>query len=158
MAVVNDVVYVADSPSEFFKLRKDNAIEFVLNREDDVSYLELLKSVYCAYVTTVEASKNFGSDPMMEDAYKHYTWNYESTNLIGEEKTKIITDNHEMALSIRGKVNEYYESTLDGYKNEIWWFPYTRAIIKTSKMAPEIRKEFVEESRRNGEKPNICSG
>lgn len=147
VVAVGVVVYVAESPEEFFELRGDNLVEFVLNKEDDISLFEMGQSVYCAYVTTVEASKNFGNDPMMEDAYKHYTWNYESTGLLGEEKTKLITDNHEMALSIRGRVKEYFDESLKIYKKNIWWFPYTRSAIKTAKAIPEIRKEFVYESR-----------
>lgn len=144
------VVYVAESPQEFYLLRKDNLVEYVLNREDDISYIDMTKNVYCAYVTTVEASTNFGYDPMLEDAYKHYTWNYESTKMIGEEKTKLISDNHEMALSIRDRVSDFYHNALKAYEDQGRWFPHLRALINTRSAIPLIRKQFVEDSKRDG--------
>lgn len=148
--LVGVVAFVAESAEEFFAFRKDNVIEYFLNREDGISHFEMVKCVYTAYVTTIEAANKYPDNPMLEDAYKHYTWNYESTRLIGAEKTKLITDNHEIALSIRGRVDETFDSFLNEFEKEGGFLKLVampKAMIATINILPSIRSGVVADSR-----------
>lgn len=149
--LVGVVIYFSDSPKEFFILRKDNAVEYVLNKEDGVTFGEMAKSVYASYLATVEARTAFPSEPMLDDAYKHFTWSYETTRLIGEEKAKLITDNHEMALSLREALAEKYRADKISYLNESGigkYFATPRAIKSTLKAAADIRRDYTANAKR----------
>lgn len=143
----------ADSVEEFFEYRKNNVVEYILNREDGVSHFDMCKSTYAAFITILDSKIIYTNEPMLEDAYRHYTWSFETSKLIGEEKTKLITDNHEMALTTRVMAEEQFETLYNEYRSEglIKIKAAWRALDETFDMIPDLRSSFVNDSRNASE-------
>lgn len=131
----------------WFELRTANLIEYVLDKEDDVNSYEVVRAAMIAAKRTTIARCMY-DDTLKEDAYRHFTWNYEGSKKLGLDTMKIITDNHEIAFKIRKDVYSYLKNQFGFYTSgtlkEKILSPYL-TIKDVKKYALEKKEEYLNE-------------
>ncbi|WP_024833876.1 hypothetical protein [Ruminiclostridium josui] len=118
------------------KLREGNFIEGILDDDEGMT----ASQIYALGITTANSARSiaasqYPNDVMLQDAYRHFTWNFISTfnSSLGMNPTYIGTVNHEWGLLLLEPMTNYYDSQYqsyisDGYSSEnssVWAFSDT---------------------------------
>lgn len=103
------------------KLRQGNFIEGILDTDEGMTSSQ----IFTLGTTTANSAKNiaaaqYPNDAMLQDAYRHFTWNYISVfnSSLGIYPTYIGTVNHEWGLILLNPLTNYYDSQYQSYLNE----------------------------------------
>lgn len=132
----NTEVSTSSYDSNKAKLRAGNFIEGILDDNEGMT----ASQIYALGVTTANSARSIAAaqypkDVMLQDAYRHFTWNFISTfnSSLGMYPTYIGTVNHEWGLLLLEPMTNYYDSQYqsylsDGYSSEnssVWAFSDT---------------------------------
>lgn len=114
------------------KLRAGNFIEGILDDDEGMTASEIYALKKTADSARSIAASQYPKDVMLQDAYRHFTWNFISTfnSSLGINPTYIGTVNHEWGLLLLEPMTNYYDSQYqsyisDGYTSEnssVWAF------------------------------------
>lgn len=98
------------------ELRKGNFIEGILDVDEGLSALEIFAvGVTHANEARDAALDKYPNDVMLRDAYRHFAWNYLSTQDIGQYKTRTATINHEWGIILLDPITNYYTNQYNYY-------------------------------------------
>jgi len=101
------------------KLRAGNFIEGVLDLDEGLTSTEIYKiGVTYANQARDAALKEFPNNTMLQDAFRHFSWNYISTGGVGALKTRTATINHEWGMLILDPVTNYYTDKYNTYRSQ----------------------------------------
>jgi Holliday junction resolvase RusA-like endonuclease len=101
------------------KLRAANFMEGVLDLDEGLTSTEIYKiGVTYANQARDAALKEFPSNVMLQDAFRHFSWNYISTGGVGALKTRTATINHEWGILILEPVTNYYTNRYNTYRSQ----------------------------------------
>ncbi|TPG87917.1 hypothetical protein EEL32_10880 [Brevibacillus laterosporus] len=95
-------------------LRQGNVIEAFLNEDEGLGLRDMKRIKEYGDEAKDTAKKYYKNDSQLEDAYRHFLWNYLSVNdsRLGKVKTRVATTNHEWGLLLRNDALDYYGESL----------------------------------------------
>jgi len=99
------------------KLRQGNLIELTLDLDEGLSESDFLRIFSHAKDAKKIASNEYPNDRDLEDALRHFSWNFLSVkdSKIGTSKTRTATINHEWGLVLLKPVLNNYDKKYDEY-------------------------------------------
>lgn len=132
------------------KLREANFIEGVLDSNEGLSSSDILKvgSTHANSARSL-AQKEFPSDEMLKDAFRHFTWNHLSTKDIGNIKTRTATINHEWGIILLTPLNNFFDNKFKEYEKQGYRDAGTRALGATIAYIPECKDMTIRVCKEN---------
>lgn len=100
------------------KLRTGNVIEQTLNSDEGFTASQLASAVTCATDAKAAANILYPSNPDLNDAYRHYYWNYSMKTVMSKTKARTAGNNHEWGLVILTPVLNTYDQLYYDYINQ----------------------------------------
>ncbi|WP_405081749.1 hypothetical protein ACI48J_03750 [Paenibacillus chitinolyticus] len=100
------------------KLRQGNFIETILDLNEGMNDLQISEVVLNGNIAKSAAKQQYPNDSQLEDAFRHYSWNFISTkdSIVGKIKTRTATINHEWGLRL---VNPALSVFNEGYEKYV---------------------------------------